>query len=258
MPDTYWNRSLKNWIGKLIGKESQADTRDSVKPLDAAVHRSALIYEQIPLRQFIDESRRSELARELFLEAYGLFNAADPVTACRDRLVAVMLELAMYQVLMIPPDPEPDASGLRSQPGISGDLKEHLVALSRSNDDLRALILKQAEAEDFDSLWVLLRRRYWETWWLMQTINAVRLELGDCIEEEDWDFAFLHAACVNAEHVFRWNLELSPAFDEDIARDAATAYSVFTDIVLAGARNPLAEWRDYHRGMGIPMPNFNG
>ena len=247
---------MKNWIGKFFGKDGQAGTRRSDTPLDAAVHRSAMIYEQIPLREFIDESRRSELARELFLEANGLFNAADPVTACRDRLVAVMLELGMYQVLMIPPDPEPDESGLRSQPGISGALREHLVELCRSNDDLRSLILKQANDEDYDSLWSVLRRRYWESWWLMETINGVRLELGDCVEEEDWDRTFLHAACVKAEHVFRWNLEMPPAFDEDIAREAATAYSVFTDIVLAGAQNPLIEWRDYHRGMEIPMPDF--
>ena len=248
---------MKNWIGKLFGKDNRTATRESDTLLDAAVHRSALVYEQIPLRDFIDESRRSELARELFLEANGLFNAADPVTACRDRLVAVTLELAMYQVLMIPPGPEPDESGLRSQPGISGALKEHLVELCRKNDDLRALILKQAGDEEFDVLWSLLRQRYWESWWLMQTINAVRLELGDCVEGEDWDIAFLHAACVKAEHVFRWNLELPPAFDAEIAREAATAYSVFTDIVLAGARNPLAEWRDYHHGMGIPMPDFD-
>lgn len=247
---------MKNWIGKLFGKDGQTGIHRKDSPLDAAVHRSAMVYEQIPLREFIDESRRSELARELFLEANALFNAADPVTACRDRLAVVMLELGMYQVLMIPPDPEADESGLRSQPGISGELREHLVDLCRKNDDLRSLILKRAEGEDFDSLWFLLRRRYWETWWLMQTVNAVRLELGDFVEEEDWDRAFLHAACVKAEHVFRWTMELPPAFGGDMAREASTAYSVFTDIVLAGAENPLAEWRDYHQGMEIPLPDF--
>jgi len=215
-----------------------------------------MIYEEIPLREYIDEDRQNELARELFLEASGLFNAAVPATACRDRLVAVMLELGMYQVLMIPPAPEPDASGLRSQPGVSGDLREHLVELCRKNDDLRSLILMQAEAEDFDSLWSVLRQRYWETWWLMQTVNAARVEIGDFVEAEDWDEAFLHAACVKAEHVFRWDMELPPAFAEDIAREASTAYSVFTDIVLAGAEDPLAEWREYHRGVDIPVPEF--
>lgn len=251
------NLSLKNWIEKLFGKGGQARTHAGETPLDAAVHRSAVIYEQIPLREFIDERRRSELARELFLEANALFKATDPVTACRDRLVAVTLELGMYQVLMIPPEPEPDEFGLRSQPGISGELREHLVTVCRRNDELRSLVLKHADGEDFDSLWSFLQRRYWETRWLTETINAVRLELGDRVEEEDWDRAFLHAACVKAEHVFRWNLELPPAFEEDIAREATTAYSMFTDIVLAGAGNPLAEWREFHQGIGIPMPDFN-
>jgi hypothetical protein len=225
---------VKKWIGKIFGNDGQDGPGRGDSPLDATVRRSAKIYEEIPLREYIDEERQNELARELFLEASGLFNAAEPATACRDRLAAVMLELGMYQVLMIPPSPEPDASGLRSQPGVSGALREHLVELCRKNDDLRSLILKRAESEEFDSLWSVLRQRYWETWWLMQTVNAARVELGDFVENEDWDQAFLHAACVKAEHVFRWNMELPPAFPEDIAREATTAYSVFTDIVLAG------------------------
>ncbi|MBT8131804.1 MAG: hypothetical protein KJO35_06020, partial [Gammaproteobacteria bacterium] len=80
--------------------------------------------------------------------------------------------------------------------------------------------------------------------------------LGDWVEGTDWKQAFLHAAAVNCEHQYRWELELPSAFDETIAKEAATAYSVFTDIVVSGAKNPAAEWRDYYHDSGIPMPNF--
>ena len=67
---------------------------------------------------------------------------------------------------------------------------------------------------------------------------------------------FLHATCVRQEHVYRWDLELPPAFEENIAREAANAYAVFTDIVVSGAADPAAEWRIYCAGSNVPMPDF--
>ena len=66
-----------------------------------------------------------------------------------------------------------------------------------------------------------------------------------------------HAACVNLEHTYRWELEMPAAFDDEIAREAASTYAVFTDIVLSGARNPASEWREYASSTGIPMPDFD-
>ena len=86
--------------------------------------------------------------------------------------------------------------------------------------------------------------------------SGTRLELGDWIADGDWKQAFLHAASVTCEDVYRWELELPAAFEESIAREAATAYSLFTDIVLSGAENPALEWRDYHQNSGIPFPDF--
>lgn len=245
------------WIGKLFGKgDRDRPTGDSVR--DAAVERSARVYEAIPLRDFIDEERRSRLARELFLEVNAVCNSTDPVTACRDRFAAAVLKVAMYQVLVIPPAPAEDASGLRSQPGISGELGEHLAALVLRGNELRSAVREYTDSESAEELWPVVQQLYWESWWLMQTLNATRVELGDFVEEDDWDKAFLHAACVKAENTFRFDLNLPPAFDEAVARDASTAYSVFTDIVLAGAPDPVREWRDYHRDLPVPLPDFAG
>jgi hypothetical protein len=49
-------------------------------------------------------------------------------------------------------------------------------------------------------------------------------------------------------------MDLPPAFDESIAGRASTAYSLFTDIVLSGEENPVAEWSDYHKNSGVPPP----
>ena len=86
----------------------------------AAVQRSAVVYSEIPLHPLISEARRSELARELFLELNRL---CKPVGMQRPPagkvLPSVMLALATYQVLVIPAPPEDDRFGLRAQPGIS-------------------------------------------------------------------------------------------------------------------------------------------
>jgi len=224
--------------------------------LAATVQRSAEVYDQIPLREFIDEQQRSQLARNLYLEVSRICNTSDPATVCREQFVATMLRLALFQVLVIPPEPEEDRFGLRAQPGITGKLRAHLVRLCDIDDELRSAMYDETESGQYDKLWDAVQQKYWETYWLLETLNAARVEMGDFVDDDDWDKAFLHAACVNAEHGFRWKLEMPSAFPEDVASEATTAYSVFTDIVVSGARDPAAEWRDYYRASQIPMPNF--
>lgn len=241
----------------MFGDRTAVESQRKNPVIDFAVQQAALIYDEIPLRDFIDEERRAMLARELFLEINRICNASNPRSTCRENIAAAMLNLASYQVLVIPPEPEEDISGLRNLPGITGELKAHLIRLCAKNDDLRSTMYQTTESDDFDGVWTVLQRLYWEAFWLLGTLNAIRIGLEDTIEGGDWYPAFLHAACVNLEHVYRWELELPPAFDERIAREAAAAYSVYTDIVLSGATDPTAEWREYCRGTDIPMPDFD-
>ena len=136
-------------------------------------------------------------------------------------------------------------------------LKQHLVNACERNDDLRSTIYGETDSRRFEDLWPIIERNYWETFWWLGTLNATRIALGDTVEDGDWHEPFLHAACVNAEHAYRWELELPAAFDEAIAREAANAYAVFTDIVLSGSPDPAREWREYCAGMDIPLPDFS-
>ena len=244
---------MLGWIGRLAGRRTAVEKSRDNPVVRAAVHEAAVVYDRIPLGELIDEDRRSQLARELYLEIVRLCNTADPVTSCRDQLVATMLWVASLQVLVIPPAPEEDTIGLRGEPGITGALRAHLVRLCEQNDDLRSEIHEQTDARDFETLFGIILRRYWEARWLLETLNATRIALGDAAGE-DWFDAFLHAACARQEHGYRWELELAPAIDEDIAREAVGAYAVFTDIVLSGAAEPLAEWRAYVDSAHIRLP----
>ena len=247
---------MSNWLGRLFGARTAVEAQRRNPALEAKVRESAKVYERIPLREFISDERRSELARELYLEVNRICNSKQPAAVCREKYAAVMLEMASYQVLMIQPSPHEDPSGLREQPGITGELSAYLIDLFKKNDDLRAAKFDKAEMKGKADHQKLVQRLYWESYWLLGTLNAARIELGDSIVDGDWSEAFLHAACVNAEHVYRRDLELPPAFEANIARKASTAYSMFTDIVMSGTKDPAAEWREYYKGSGIPMPDF--
>lgn len=222
--------------------------------MEAIVYEASLIYDRIPLREFVSEERRVELSRELYLTINRICNAREPSAICREKYAAAMLEMASYQVLMIPAPPDTDDSGLRGQPGITGELGPYLVEFFKKNDRLRAAMFGEEGIAEYADYHTLLQRLYWESVWLLDTLHAARNELDDADTVENWHDMFLYAACVNAENSYRWDLELPPAFDPDIAKKASTAYSMFTDIVMSGAKNPAAEWRDYYHDSGIPMP----
>jgi len=145
---------------------------------------------------------------------------------------------------------------LRSQPGITGELKQHLVQLSERNGDLRSEIRKRAETADFDLIWEFIQQSYWSAYWTVETFNAARMALDDFKQESDWYKPFMHAACANYEHTYRRDLEMPSAFADEMAQPAANAYSLYTDIILSGAPDPDAEWRDYHKDSDIPVPVF--
>ena len=245
-----------DWAKNLFGGGSAAEKKRQNPVVAVAVQQSAVVYSEIPLHQFIDKSRHSELARRLFLEINRLCNSREPAVACRERFTECMLQLAAYQVLVIPPPPAEDRSALRAQPGVSGQLGEHLTALFEKNDELRSAYFRDGGDQEVPDYWNFAQRRFWELYWELETLDAARLAIGDATPPDDWKIPFLHAACVDREHHYRWQLDLSPAFDAGIAREAAEAYSVFTDIVVSGTQNPAFEWREYYRGSGIPMPDF--
>lgn len=217
----------------------------------AAVSKASEIYGEIPLSRFIDDATKNALARQLYLELNEICNARDPISVCRDKLVRSMLKFAPFQVVMIPPPPSTDASGLRALPGITGELQSRLDDLIRNDVDLRSEVDATRGVTDSESAWPAVQRSYWETYWFLETFNAARIELGDTIGAADWYKPFMHAACVNQEHIYRRELNLPPAFDEDVAQVVVTAFSIYTDVVVSGAEDPDQEWQAYCAQLGV-------
>jgi hypothetical protein len=249
-------RMLK-WLGNLFERRTAVGMGRNKPALHAAVHEAALIFDALPGKEFIDESARRQLARRLYLDLHEIFNAGSPLDVVRGKLAAQMLRLALFQVLLIPPPAEPDRSGLRGLPGITGELQEHLESIARNSSELHAALYENALVEDDHAIHALLVRAYWQCCWCLETYNAARKAIGDVPDGKDWYRPFLFAACANQENSYRLDLRLPPALEPHLATVAPVAYSLFADIVLSGAADPLSEWTEYHRSAGIPMPDFD-
>ena len=87
-----------------------------------------------------DESKRSAYVK-ILTDVQESIAQPDPVQGVRLRILYLIIETAFYQVLVIPPKPELDESGLRSFEGITGELKSHIPELVAKDEHLKELFL---------------------------------------------------------------------------------------------------------------------
>ena len=243
-----------NWLAKLFDRRTAADVGRRNPVLKEMVRESSAIYARTPLAGMIERPAAERLARAYFLEINAVCNAPDPKSAVREKIAAEMLRFALFQVLVIPPEPQEDNSGLRGLAGISGELGAYVEKLVPRNIALRGEVHESEHYSDTADLVQLVAIEYWKRYWLLETVNAARLAYEAVSETGDWYRPFMHAACANQENLYRIDLDLPSAFEASLARSAPTAYSLLTDIVVSGAADPLAEWRDYHAGALVPEP----
>ena len=244
--------SLFGRLRDFFFPRSAADSARENPVFKQAVANASAIYGRIPLGQHIDAAAKDRLARRLYLELNEVCVAGNPKAVCREKLVQLMLEFAPLQVLMIPPPPSDDITGLRALPGITGELQSRLGELRDGEIEWRLPGGRPREPETNGSGWENLRQSYWQTYWFLESFNALRVDLGDNVGTADWYKPFMHAVCVSQEHMYRRELDLPPAFDEEIAQTVVTAFSIYTDVVVSGASDPDREWRDYCAGLGVP------
>ena len=247
---------MPGWLSKIFSPRTAVEAGRKNPALMSAIRNASLRYEQIPPEVQPDEKTRRRLARKLYLELHEIFNAASPQAACRQKLAAGMLNFARFQVLMIPPAPQSDVSGLRGLPGISGGLGAHLDRIARDSDALSTAVHEIAGPQDTDDLRQHLRRAHAICHWFLESFDGARRGLGDIVEGRDWYRPCMFAACATQEHNYRRDIGLPPAFEENLTATAPIAYSIFTDIVISGASDPVREWLAYHAGSMIPLPAF--
>lgn len=189
-----------------------------------------------------------EQATKMMDSVIAIAVSPDPRMANRQRLTECVLELAQFQVLVMEPPPVPDPTGLRDQPGITGELRAHLVELAHKDRGLKEFMHSFEAAETWDDVWnpVLMRYRLLHAW--THVYNNLRSALNDVnpTKEKDWFRPFLAAMCAWQEHDFRKTLGMPPALPTKGKLDAdlhSMMMSSFMNRVLSGVRFPDLEWR---------------
>lgn len=206
-------------------------------------------------------SFKNEQFKLLGAQCQEIETAADPVMACRERLCDAVAGMARFQVLVIPPAPEHDQTGLRGQPGVTGELKAHAKRALEAQTDLRAQFQLDERDIDDDDFWGMVLLAYETSAWFAGALNEFRMSLGDYVSDTtaDWFRPLLHANAVCWESLYREDLDLPSAFSVERSL-APLMYSKFVDAVLGGHERPDEAWREgfYEQIVAgeLPLPDF--
>jgi hypothetical protein len=190
--------------------------------------------------QFV--KRRAEEMRE---EVVKVATSPDPRMANREKLSSCIVELAQFQVLVIDPPPAEDPTGLRGQPGITGELKAHVLELAQKDKGLREFMHAFPTPKNMDGVWnpVLGRYRVVYAWTHIYQMLRFAFDDANPVATKDWFRPFLAAMCAWQEHEYRKLLGMPPALEGDADKEAVKMY-LFAEFVLEGARFPDLEWRE--------------
>jgi len=203
------------------------------------------------LGKYASQKFKEELAERLLRDVAQVVAAQVPIQANREKLVAAVLEMARYQVLVLSPiaEPEEDVTGLRGQPGITGELRAHLIQIAARSKDIRELSQSLDKPTEHD-LYEACLFKYWVAWFTAHVFHCTRVALGDShpSPDKDWYRPFVAAMCAWEEHNYREEIGLRNvlATQDDYGSVAALKYSTFLDFVLSGTRYPNLEWQQHY------------
>lgn len=239
-------------IGKFIARrrEEKATAELLNTPYFATLRTALDIYwtnEPAHAGQIGPELMES-IRKQLVDEGMAIANSENPVMENRNRLAAAVAETARLQVLVMPPEPEPDSTGIRGQYGVSGELKAHLLQLATANKDLREWLHGYPNADTLEGIWDAVLARYWIVLARANVLSALRTPLDDCHTDpaRDWFKPFLRSQCGRYEHDYRECLGLPSnlAVENIAAMLESMRLALFVNCVIQGARYPDLDWKD--------------
>jgi hypothetical protein len=207
----------------------------------------------------ISEDMARSWAQQTFEQLLPALNSSDPKTECRKLLVSWALVDCDYKVMLIPPSPEPDWTGLRGLQGISGKLWECRVELARTHVPIRdAIHAASAEVNETNAKSMILALAH-QASYLLNMANIARLAINDYHHDLalDWFHPMRYSFCVSAENNLQKLIGLPTSLDEDLA---ALMHNTMMTFVLDGSRFPDVAWREHYRdqiqrGL-VSLPSF--
>ena len=204
------------------------------------------------LGKYAPQKVKEELAERLIREVEEVAVAKNPIMMNREKLVSYVLEMAKYQVLVMPsPDePEEEVTGLRGKPGITGELKKHISEIADKDKTIKELAWNIDNSTP-QALYDACVLKYWIAGFMASVFQSTRIALGDYhpAPEKDWYRPFVAAMCACEEHNFREAIGLPDvlASQDDYKSMAALRFSTFVNFVLSDAKYPHFEWEEHYK-----------
>jgi hypothetical protein len=180
-----------------------------------------------------------DMAGKMMTRVIEVASAANPVMANREHLVAVTLECAQFQVLVMEPPPADDPTGIRGHYGVSGKLKERLVEIAEKNKAIKEFMHGFDQRTTWDDIWnpVLMRYRITYSW--MHVHHLLRAHMGDFNKSRDWFHPLYFCMCGWQESLIRDSIGLPTNLGEKFdASTKALMLSSFFNRVLEGHTYP--------------------
>jgi hypothetical protein len=125
--------SQKRAIAELSKSPLVTTGRDTI----ARVWSDVPLVKQQHSKEFIEN-----IARQMMERVIAVATAQNPLMANRQELGAMTVAAANFQVLVLVLDPAPadDPTGLRGLLGITGELRQHLPAIAKTDHELQELL----------------------------------------------------------------------------------------------------------------------
>lgn len=238
-------------IGKFIASRREAKQAAQLlqNPYYATLRQVLDVYwTNEPAHAGLNAQLMGNVREQLVQEGLAIANSENPALENRTRLAGAVAECARLQVLVIPPQPEADSTGIRGKWGVSGELKERLLDLSTANKDLREWLYGFEGMDNWNHVWDVVLARYWIVLARANVLSALRQPLDDShpVIQKDWYKPFLEAQCGRYEHEYRESLGLQSNLGSEsfAATIQCMKLALFVNCVIQGAKYPDLDWRD--------------
>jgi len=237
-----FNKLIEIWKTREAIKETKAN------PILGAVlvHlRDVFNDKSKGLGKYWSEDGKARLTNQILTDIQEALSQPNPVQATRMRILALMLETAKFQVLVIPPSPESDSTGIRDYEGVTGELKASIPELVKEDDELEEFFYGLDETPTTPSdMWDVVLRRYWVLHLYMNTYNLVRIALDDWHKEEkkDWFLPCYISMCIWQEDQYRKKLGMPSAISGDHPDWKALMHSTWKNRLEEGDKEVRLAW----------------
>jgi hypothetical protein len=208
------------------------------------------------LGKYASQKFKQELAGNILKEVTEVILAGNQVQANREKLTNAVLQMAKYQVLVLPApsESEEDTTSLRGQPGITGELKAHIKLIAEKDKEIKELAWSLDNPTEQD-IYEACLFQCWVTNLYANVFHMLRMHLKDHPPnlEKDWFRPFVAAICAWEEHNYRKLIELPDALSKDgrSGELEALKYSTFMNMVLDGSKYPNFEWQEAYKTQSV-------